>query len=58
MEMTLGEYDLSISLTCRDTEHLTSVLNDEIRAIPGVEAIYATLVLEVLKDVYDWAPED
>lgn len=56
--MTLGEYDLSISLTCRDTEHLTSVLNDEIRAIPGVEAIYATLVLEVLKDVYDWAPED
>lgn len=58
MEKTLGEYDLSISLTCRDTKHLTSVLNDEIRAIPGVEAIYATLVLEVLKDVYDWSPDD
>ena len=57
MELTLGEYDLSISLTCRDTKHLTSVLNDEVRAVPGVESVYATLVLEVLKDVYDWAPD-
>ena len=54
MERLLGPVELSISLTCRDNEHLLSVLDDVIRASPGVEIVEASTVLEVTKDIYYW----
>jgi Lrp/AsnC family transcriptional regulator for asnA, asnC and gidA len=57
VELLLGPYDMLISLTCRDNQHLLAVLNDVVRTIPGVEIAEASTVLEVTKDIYYWSAE-
>jgi len=57
IELVLGSYDLSISVTCRNNEDLLHVVDDAIRAIPGVEQVEALSVLKVTKDIYRWPPE-
>ena len=57
IELVLGSYDLSISVTCRNNEDLLRVVDDAIRAIPGVEQVEALSVLKVTKDIYRWPPE-
>jgi len=57
IELVLGSYDLSISLTCRNNDHLLQVVDDTIRGVPGVEQVEAFTVLKVTKDIYRWPPE-
>lgn len=54
IQIVLGAYDLSISVTCRSNDHLLQVMDGTILAIPGVEKVEAFTVLEVTKDVYRW----
>ena len=48
---TLGLYDMSVEVWHRDSEHLSSVL-DELRRIPGVGTIDTVPYLQVVKEEY------
>lgn len=52
--ITAGRYDLLLELTCEDNDHLLSILNDEIRTIPGVTHAEAFTYLKLHKQTYAW----
>jgi Lrp/AsnC family transcriptional regulator for asnA, asnC and gidA len=49
-----GAYDLLAELVCTDDEHLLSLLNDQIRSIPGVAATETFVYLKLAKQTYAW----
>lgn len=49
-----GAYDLLAELVCTDDEHLLALLNDQIRAIPGVTATETFVYLRLAKQTYAW----
>jgi Lrp/AsnC family transcriptional regulator, regulator for asnA, asnC and gidA len=49
-----GAYDLLAELVCTDDEHLLALLNDTIRAIPGVIGTETFVYLKVAKQTYAW----
>ncbi|HWB35350.1 MAG TPA: Lrp/AsnC family transcriptional regulator [Rugosimonospora sp.] len=49
-----GAYDLLAELVCTDDEHLLALLNDQIRAIPGVTATETFVYLKLAKQTYAW----
>jgi Lrp/AsnC family transcriptional regulator for asnA, asnC and gidA len=49
-----GGYDLLVELVCTDDEHLLRLLNDAIRAIPGVTGTETFLYLKLAKQTYAW----
>jgi Lrp/AsnC family transcriptional regulator, regulator for asnA, asnC and gidA len=49
-----GGYDLLAELVCTDDDHLLSLLNDTIRAIPGVTATETFVYLKLAKQSYAW----
>ena len=49
-----GAYDLLAELVCTDDEHLLALLNDHIRAIPGVTATETFVYLKLTKQTYAW----
>jgi Lrp/AsnC family transcriptional regulator for asnA, asnC and gidA len=49
-----GVYDLLIEMVCTDDEHLLSLLNDQIRAIPGVTVTETFVYLKLEKQTYAW----
>lgn len=49
-----GAYDLLAELICTDDEHLLSLLNDQIRAIPGVTDTETFVYLKLTKQTYAW----
>ncbi len=52
--LTSGRYDLQLEIVCRDNEHLLTVLNDQIRAIPGVRDTETSICLRVHKQTYNY----
>lgn len=52
--LTAGTYDLLAEVACRDDEHLLSVLNDDIRPIPGVISTETLVYLKLAKQTYAW----
>ena len=53
---TLGTYDLVLEVFCRDVSHLTEVVTDKIRRIPGVRATETLMIAESYRHPCDWSP--
>jgi Lrp/AsnC family transcriptional regulator for asnA, asnC and gidA len=53
---TLGTYDLILEVVCRDVSHLTDVVTDRVRQIPGVRATETFMIAESYKKPGDWSP--
>jgi Lrp/AsnC family transcriptional regulator, regulator for asnA, asnC and gidA len=49
-----GAYDLLAELVCTDDDHLLTLLNDRIRAIPGVASTETFVYLKLAKQTYAW----
>ncbi len=49
-----GQYDLLVELICEDDEHLLAVIDDSIRAIPGVRSTETFVYLRLEKETYQW----
>jgi Lrp/AsnC family transcriptional regulator, regulator for asnA, asnC and gidA len=49
-----GGYDLLAELVCTDDDHLLHLLNDKIRAIPGVKTTETFVYLKLTKQTYAW----
>jgi Lrp/AsnC family transcriptional regulator for asnA, asnC and gidA len=52
-----GGYDVLAELVCTDDEHLLKLLNDTIRAIPGVTATETFVYLKLAKQSYAWGTQ-
>jgi Lrp/AsnC family transcriptional regulator, regulator for asnA, asnC and gidA len=52
--MCAGAFDLLAELVCTDDNHLLSLLNDRIRAIPGVTGTETFVYLKLAKQTYAW----
>lgn len=49
-----GAYDLLIEVVCANNEHLLQVLDERVRAVPGVDSIDTFVILQVPKHSYRW----
>jgi len=49
-----GGYDMLAELVCTDDDHLLKLLNDVIRAIPGVTTTETFVYLKLAKQTYAW----
>jgi Lrp/AsnC family transcriptional regulator for asnA, asnC and gidA len=49
-----GSFDLLIELVVSDDEQLLNILNDAIRAIPGVRDTEVFVYLKLVKQTYTW----
>jgi Lrp/AsnC family transcriptional regulator for asnA, asnC and gidA len=52
--MCAGRYDILAELVCTDDDHLLSLLNEQIRTIPGVTGTETFLYLKLAKQTYAW----
>jgi Lrp/AsnC family transcriptional regulator, regulator for asnA, asnC and gidA len=52
--MCAGSFDLLAEVVCEDDERLLHVLNDSVRAIPGVRRTETFLYLKLNKQTYSW----
>src|SRR3954452_11434170 len=52
--VTAGSFDLLVELVCNDDDHLLSVLNNSIRAVPGVRDSETFVYLKLAKQTYSW----
>jgi Lrp/AsnC family transcriptional regulator for asnA, asnC and gidA len=52
--MCAGSFDLLAEVVCEDDERLLAVLNDAVRAIPGVRSTETFLYLKLAKQTYTW----
>jgi len=51
-----GEFDLLVEVMCRDRDHLTTTLNEQIRTIEGVTRTQTLLILHTYKMAYGAIP--
>jgi Lrp/AsnC family transcriptional regulator for asnA, asnC and gidA len=49
-----GGYDVIAEMVCVDDEHLLRLLNDKVRAIPGVTSTETFVYLKLAKQTYAW----
>jgi Lrp/AsnC family transcriptional regulator for asnA, asnC and gidA len=49
-----GRYDILAELVCTDDDHLLTVLNEQIRTLPGVTGTETFLYLKLGKQTYAW----
>lgn len=49
-----GSFDILIELLCEDDEQLISIVNNEVRAIPGVHGAETFVYLRLAKQTYAW----
>jgi Lrp/AsnC family transcriptional regulator, regulator for asnA, asnC and gidA len=49
-----GGYDILAEIVCADDDHLLTVLDDEVRAIPGVLTAETFVYLKLMKQTYAW----
>jgi Lrp/AsnC family transcriptional regulator for asnA, asnC and gidA len=54
--MTLGSFDLVVEVFCRDLPHLTHLITQQIRLIPGVRSTETLMIARSYKLTYRWAP--
>lgn len=52
--LTAGSFDILIEVVAEDDEQLLSLLNDTIRAIPGVRSTETFVYLRLAKQTYTW----
>lgn len=49
-----GSFDLMVEVVCEDDDHLLALLNDKVRAIPGVRSTETFTYLRIFKQTYAW----
>jgi Lrp/AsnC family transcriptional regulator for asnA, asnC and gidA len=49
-----GSFDLLVEVVCEDDDHLLALLNDKVRAIPGVRSTETFTYLRLYKQTYAW----
>lgn len=54
--MTLGSFDLTIEVLCRDLVHLTDLVTQKIGMIPGVRTTETLMIAKSYKLSYRWSP--
>jgi Lrp/AsnC family transcriptional regulator for asnA, asnC and gidA len=54
--LTLGTYDLLVEVYCRNLQHLTNLVTQQIQLIPGVRATETLMVAKMYKLSYRWSP--
>jgi Lrp/AsnC family transcriptional regulator for asnA, asnC and gidA len=52
--ITAGSFDVLAEIVVEDDAHLLSLVNDRIRAIPGVTRTESFLYLKLVKQTYNW----
>lgn len=52
--VTAGSFDLLVELVCHDHDHLLELLNETIRAIPGITRTETFTYLRVVKETYGY----
>lgn len=52
--VTSGGFDLLLEVVCEDAEHLLELVNDVIRATPGVRSASVFTYLDLVKQTYSW----
>ena len=52
--LTAGSFDILAEVVCEDDDHLLTVLNEQIRSIPGVRATESFVYLKLSKQTYHW----
>ncbi|WP_018502261.1 Lrp/AsnC family transcriptional regulator [Parafrankia discariae] len=52
--LTAGTFDILIELVAEDDEHLLSLINDHIRALPQVRETETFVYLRLVKQTYTW----
>ena len=52
--MCAGSFDILVEIVCEDDEDLLRLLNDEIRAVPGVASTDTFTYLKICKETYTW----
>ena len=52
--VTAGSFDLLCEVVCEDDDQLLSILQDRLRAIPGVRSTETFVYLKLLKQTYQW----
>jgi Lrp/AsnC family transcriptional regulator for asnA, asnC and gidA len=52
--LTAGSFDIIVELITEDDNHLVHVLNDRIRAVPGVTEVETFVYLKLAKQTYSW----
>jgi len=55
--LTLGAHDLMVEVFCRDREHLTNLITDQIQAIPGLRSTETLVIGKIFKLSFFWRPE-
>ena len=55
--LTLGGYDLVVEVFCRDREHLTHLITNQIQPIPGIRATDTLVIGKIFKLSFFWKPE-
>ncbi len=54
--MTLGSFDLTVEVLCRDLAHLTNLVTQQIGMIPGVRTTETLMIARSYKLSYRWSP--
>lgn len=52
--VTAGSFDVLVEVVCEDDEHLLTLLNASIRALPGVRSTETFVYLRLHKQLYNW----
>ena len=55
--LTLGGYDLMVEVFCRDREHLTDLITNQIQSIKGVRSTETLVIGKIFKLSFFWQPE-
>ena len=54
--LTLGGYDLMVEVFCRDREHLTDLITNQIQSIQGVRSTETLVIGKIFKLSFFWQP--
>lgn len=52
--LTAGSFDILIEVVCEDDDHLLTILNQKVRAHPGVTSTETLVYLKLVKQQYNW----
>jgi len=58
ISMVSGEFDLILTVYCRDREHLTAFLNQKLRSIEGISRTQTFVILSTFKTTNNMHPID
>ena len=55
--LTLGGFDLMVEVFCRDRDHLTELITNQIQSIPGIRVTETLVIGKIFKLSFFWQPE-